>query len=101
MSGLINKIFIWLLTGLVNGSNHTKWVSLSSQKYMTHLLIIIHILVNIIKNFTTIHLWLNQIVVLEELYYYPFVVKSDSCVGSCFTVINLLIKYTSQIKQKI
>ena len=37
----------------------------------------------------------------KELYYYPFVVKSDSCVGSCFTVINLLIKYTSQIKQKI
>ena len=40
----------------------------------------------------------------KELYYYPFVVKSDSCVGSCFTVIDLLIKYMFQInktKQKI
>ena len=33
--GLIKKIFIGLLTGLVNGSNHTKCVSLSNQKCMT------------------------------------------------------------------
>ena len=32
MFGLIKKIFIGLLTGLVNGSNHTKCVSLSNQK---------------------------------------------------------------------
>ena len=32
MLGLIKKIFIGLLTGLVNGSNHTKCVSLISQK---------------------------------------------------------------------
>ena len=32
MFGLIKKIFIGLLTGLVNGSNHTKCFSLSNQK---------------------------------------------------------------------
>ena len=35
MFELIKKIFIGLLTGLVNGSNHTKWVSLSNQKCKT------------------------------------------------------------------
>ena len=34
MLGLIKKIIIGLLTGLVNGSNHTKFVSLSNQKCM-------------------------------------------------------------------
>ena len=32
MFGLIKKIFIGLLTGLVNGSNHKKCISLSNQK---------------------------------------------------------------------
>ena len=32
MFGLIKKIFITFLTGLVNGANHTKFVSLSNQK---------------------------------------------------------------------
>ena len=32
MFGFIKKIFIGLLTGLVNGYNHTKSVSLSNQK---------------------------------------------------------------------
>ena len=32
MFELITKILIGLLTGLVNGSNHTKCVSLSNQK---------------------------------------------------------------------
>ena len=31
MFELIKKIFIGLLTGVVNGSNHTKRVSLSNQ----------------------------------------------------------------------
>ena len=31
---LIKKIFIGLLTGLVNGSNHRKSISLSNQKCM-------------------------------------------------------------------
>ena len=32
--GLIKKIFFGLLTGLVNGSNQTKCLSLSNQKCM-------------------------------------------------------------------
>ena len=32
MFGLIDEIFIGLLTGLVSGSNHTKCVSLSIKK---------------------------------------------------------------------
>ena len=32
--GLIKKIFIGLLTGIVNASNHTKCVLLSNQKCM-------------------------------------------------------------------
>ena len=34
MFGFIKNMFIRLLTGLVNGSNHTKWVLLSNQKCM-------------------------------------------------------------------
>ena len=34
MFGLIKKIFIELLTGLVNGSNHKKCILLSNQKCM-------------------------------------------------------------------
>ena len=34
MFGLIKKIFIGLLTGLVNEYNHTKCISLSNQKCM-------------------------------------------------------------------
>ena len=34
MFRLIKKTFVGLLTGLVNGSNNTKCISLSSQKYM-------------------------------------------------------------------
>ena len=30
----VKKIFIGLFTGLVNESNHTKWVSSSNQKCM-------------------------------------------------------------------
>ena len=35
MFGLIKKMFIGLLTGLVNGTSHTKCVLLSNQKCMT------------------------------------------------------------------
>ena len=35
MFGLIKKMFIRLLTGPINGSNHTKRVLLSNQKCMT------------------------------------------------------------------
>ena len=35
MFGLIKKVVIGLLNGLVNRSNHTKCISLSNQKCMT------------------------------------------------------------------
>ena len=35
MFGLIKKIFVGLLTGLVNGSNHTKGVPVNNQKCIT------------------------------------------------------------------
>ena len=35
MFGLIKKILIGLLTGLVNGSNHTKCIMLINQKCIT------------------------------------------------------------------
>ena len=44
-----------LLISIVNGSNHTKCVWSSNQKCMTQLLI--YILMNTVKNVTTIPLW--------------------------------------------
>ena len=73
MFGLIKKIFFWLLTGLVNGSNHTKCVSLSNQKRMIQL--------------TLIYLHSNEY--SQEFHYYPFAVKLNRCVGSCNTLNDL------------
>ena len=70
MFRLIKKIFIGLLTGLVNGSNHTKCISLSNQKCMIQL--------------TFINLHPNEH--SQEFYYYPVAVKLDRCVGSCNTL---------------
>ena len=67
MFGLIKKIFIGVLTGLVHGSNHTKCVSLRNQKCMIQP--------------TLINLHLNEY--SQEFSYYPFVVNLDRCVGSC------------------
>ena len=67
MFGLIKKIFIELLTGLVNGSNHTKCVSLSNQKCMIQ------------PTLTNLH----PDEFSQELHYYPFAVKFDRCAGSC------------------
>ena len=67
MFGLIKKIFIVLLTGLINGSNHTKCVSLSNQKCMTQ------------PNLINLHP--NEY--SQEFHYYPFAVKLDGCAGSC------------------
>ena len=66
MFGLIKKIFIGLLTGLVNISNHTKCVSLSNQKCMIQP--------------TLINLDPND---------YQFSVKLDRCAGSCNTINDL------------
>ena len=53
-------MFIGLLTGLVNTSNHTKCMLLSNQKCMNQpTLIHFKILMNVVKNYTIIHLRLN------------------------------------------
>ena len=57
MFGLIRKILIGLLTGLVNGYNHTKCVSLINWWF--NLPLLIYVLMIAAKNFTTIHFWLN------------------------------------------
>ena len=67
MFGLIKKIFIQLLTGLVNGSNHTKCLSLTTQKCVIQP--------------TLINFHLNKC--SPELHHYPFTVKLERCVGIC------------------
>ena len=54
MFGLIKKILLGLLTGLVNGSNHTKCVSLNNPKF--NILLLIYTLMNATTNFFAIHL---------------------------------------------
>ena len=76
MFGLIKKIFIGLLTDLVNGFNHTKCVLLSNQKCMIQP--------------TLINLHPNEY--SQEFHYCPFAVKLDRCVGSCNTLNNLSTK---------
>ena len=73
MFGLFKKIFIGLLTGLFNGCNHTKCVSLSNQKCEIQ-----HSSINLHPNEDN-----------QELHYYPFAVKLDRCVGSCNTLNDL------------
>ena len=73
MFGLIKKVFIGLLTGLVNGYNHTKFVSLSNQKYQIQP--------------TLINLHSNKY--SQEFHYYSFAVKLGRCVGICNTLNNL------------
>ena len=70
MFEIIKKIFIGLLTSLVNGSNHTKCVSLSNQKCMTQ-----PALINFYPNKCS-----------HEFHYYPFAVRLDRWVESCHTV---------------
>ena len=62
-----------LSTGLVNGSNHTKSVLLSNQKYMIQA--------------TLINLHPNEY--SQEFHYYSFAVKLDRCVGSFNTLNDL------------
>ena len=73
MFGLIKKIFIGLLTGIISASNHTKCVFLSNQKFMIQP--------------TLINLHPNEY--NQEFQYYPFVVKLDRCVGICNTLNDL------------
>ena len=73
MFGLIKEIFIGLLTGLVNRSNQTKWVSPINQKCMSQP--------------TPINLHPNEY--SQEFHYYPLVVNLGRCVGSCNTLNHL------------
>ena len=73
MFGLIKKGFIGLFTGLVNGSNHTKCILLTDQKYMIQA--------------TLIDLHPNEY--SQEFHYYSFLVKLDRCVGICNTLNDL------------
>ena len=70
MFGLIKKMFIIILTSIVNASNHTKCVSIGNQKCMTQP--------------TIANLHPNEY--SQEFHYYPFEVKLDRCVGSCNTL---------------
>ena len=70
---IIKKMFLVLLSNVVNGSNHTKCVSLNNQKCITQPALV--------------NLHLNEY--SQELHYYPFVVKLDRCVGSYNTLNDL------------
>ena len=73
MFEFILKMFIVLLTSLVNASSSTKCVSLSNQKSKIQP--------------TVINLHPNQY--SQELRYYQSAVKLDRCVGTCNTLNNL------------
>ena len=73
MFGLIKKIFIGLLTGLVNGSNRTKYLSLSNQK----------------REIEPTLINLHPIEYSQEFHYYPFASKLDRCVGTGNTLNDL------------
>ena len=73
-----------LSTGLVNGSNRTKSVLLSNQKYMIQA--------------TLINLHPNEY--SQEFHYYSFAVKLD-VLEVLILLMTYLTKYVFQIKQKI
>ena len=74
--GLIKKISIGLWNVLINGSNHTKCVSLNNQKCRIQ-----HTLINSQPNEYS-----------QESHYYPFAVKLSRCVESCNTLNDLCNK---------
>ena len=71
--GLLKKLFIGFSTGLVNGSNHKKCVSLSNQKCLIQ------------PTLRKLHSNEHN----EEFHYDPFAVKLDRCIGSCNTLNDL------------
>ena len=66
MFGITQKMFVVLLTSIVNASNYTKCVSLTNQKCEIYP--------------TLINLHPNEY--SQEISYYPFAVKLDKCAGS-------------------
>ena len=85
MVGLIKKMLMKSLSSIVNASNHSKYVSLSNQKCVTQPTLITYILMNTVKYFTTIHLQLNYINMLEVV----------------ILLMTYAIKYVFQIKLNI
>ena len=73
MFTLIKKMFIRLLTGLVNAANHTKCVQVINQKCITQ------------PNLISLHPDEYN----RDLHYYPFAVNLDRYVGSCNTLNEL------------
>ena len=83
MFQLVKKMFIVLLSSMVNASNHTKCVSLSKQKCMIQL--------------TLINLHPNEY--SQEFQYFQFSAKLDWYTG----IYNILNDWSNklEIKQKI
>ena len=73
MLRIIEKMFIVVLSSIVNASNHTKFILLSNQKRRIQP--------------TLINLHSNEY--SQEFHYHPFTVKLDRCVGSCNTFNDL------------
>ena len=74
-----------VLTGLVNGSDHSKWVSLRHQKCITQ-----PILINLHPNEFS-----------QELHYYSLAVKLDRCVRNHNGLNELNIYLCVQSRQNI
>ena len=77
MFGLILKMFIGLLTGIVSATNYKKCLLLSSQKFTTQPTII-----NVYPNEYT-----------QGLHYYLFAINIDRCVRSC----NILNDFSNKV----
>ena len=85
MFGIIKKMFIGLLTNIVNASNYTKCVSLSNQKCTTQP--------------TFINLHSNEYT--QGLCHYPFAADLNRSPEVVILLMTDLIKYAFQTKQKI
>ena len=73
MHSFEKKIFITLLTRIINAFNHTKCASLSNQKCISQPNLII----------------LHPNEYIQGFCYYPFAVNLDKCTGSCNTLNEL------------
>ena len=82
--GLVEKLFILLLSSILNASNHTKCVSLSNQKCMIQ-----HTLTNIHPNEYS-----------HKFHYYQFSIKLN-VLEVAILWMTCLVNYAFQIKQKI
>ena len=79
MFGLIEKFFIGSLTDLFNGSNLTKCIFLVIKNVRLNLLLLIKILMNAIKDYITINLWLIQINVSEvEILFMTYLIPNKT-----------------------